>query len=584
MNESIIDFPKVPRMELNHKGDNDNMAVNKGHSESDATAITTTAIASVATASPANQRIKRKLASEISIEGQRETSSESNETSVKQPRLDSILDEPPFSHLSQLQLLYQPWNPSPLAAQTITDLNRHYSDFMPLDASPNDYEEPGTPFDRWDSEPTTVRSAPTFLPQAIPQFGTLQQTQHVADPEAHSPQRQTSSPQSFLEGSPRAQTSHSLQASHAMRQYTPSAKSIEKQTRQFDGISVTFSKPAQPDDLDLFSKTQKRVIAAYAKSEQGKGDEFFMQWHSGIRRPFWGKILTLFGENVPASIYQQVLDELCASHPCVSDAWTGHALYRDMVGTSQSRKPKPRIYALEDWMYGAGATTHATWRDTLSTKVGPDTKVPWVKRAKVIALCVILACDQEGSKKKRESKNVRSKRDLLEKCKLLYLVSDQDHVVANEYWDGFAEELEEDPEQERLYDKVVQANQSGPPGNTATWPSAPNNGQESQVWEEQDHSRSGGYQTSANTGENISQDSDNHEPSSVAQLSLLPVEDPSQETKHGQSPVTHEMSLQNRVEQLEGQVTEMRSYIELMHQHFPGFLARPPWASSQHQP
>lgn len=385
-------------MELDHKGHNDNMAVNKEHRESDATASVATA--SVATASPANQRLKRKLASEISIQGQRETSSESNETLVKQPRLDPILNEPPFSYLSQLQLLYQPWNPNPLPAQTISDLNRHYSDFIPRDASPNDYEEPGTPLYRWNSEPATVESTLGFPPQAIPQFGTSQKTQYFADPEAHSPQRQISSSQSFLEGSPTVQTSHSPQDSYAVTQYTPSANSIEKQTRQFDGISVTFSKPAQPDDLDLFSKTQKRVIAAYAKSEQGKGDEFFMEWHSEIRRPYWAKILTLFGENVPASMYQQVLDELCASHPCVSDAWTGHALYRDMVGTSQSRKLRPRIYALENWMYGGGATTHTTWRDTLSTKVGPDTKVPWVKRAKVIALSVILACDQEGSKKK----------------------------------------------------------------------------------------------------------------------------------------------------------------------------------------
>lgn len=186
---------------------------------------------------------------------------------------------------------------------------------------------------------------------------------------------------------------------------------------------------------------------------------------------------------------------------------------------------------------------------------------------------------------------MRSKRDLLEKCKLLYLISDQDHVVANEYWDGFAEELEEDLEQERLYDKVMRESQSGPPGNTATRPSAPTNGQESQVWEQPDHSYSGGqegwsltggFQNSGNTGENISIDSGNHEHTGVAQLSLLPVEDHNQEIKHTQSPAAQETSLQDRVQQLEGQVTEMRRYIELMHQQFPGFLARPPWASSQH--
>lgn len=187
---------------------------------------------------------------------------------------------------------------------------------------------------------------------------------------------------------------------------------------------------------------------------------------------------------------------------------------------------------------------------------------------------------------------MRSKRDLLEKCKLLYFISDQDHVVANEYWDGFAEELEEDPQQERLYDKVMQANQSGPTGNTETWSSVLNNGQESQVWEQPDNSRSGGQegwslnggcQNSGNTGENVSFDSGNHEHTGVAQLSLLPVEDHNQETKHTQSPAAQETSLQDRVQQLEGQVTEMRRYIELMHQQFPGFLARPPWASSQHQ-
>lgn len=639
-------------MEIKHECDDDTIGVSERHSEGEANAsAVSAATASIATASPAKQTVKRQLTPEISVNGHRAACFARIGASAKQPRLDLadregagdpqaspptsimsssqhpvslylrgrrnkernastlpslgenyerglILDKPLLPPPSQLPLFYQPRSPRPpprpRAVKTSTDFDHHGSEPIPVKGTPNYDQEPDMPLCRLDSGAATVRSAPAFPPHTIPAFETSKQMRSFANPEADVHQPQKSTTQHALDGSLGAQIPNAPQDSHAVTQCTPSANNIEKQTRQFGCISLKFSKPAQSDDLDPFSKEQRHVITDYMKSEQGKDDKFVMQWHSEIRRPFWAQILIFFGERVPASMNQQVLNELCASHPCISDPWTGHALYRDLLGSSQSRMTP--IFALQNWMYGAGATTHATWRDTLRTKVGQDKKVPWVKRAKIIALYVILACAEAGWREQasasKAAKNVQSKRDTLAACKLNYLLSDQDHVITDEYWDGFAEELEDDPEQEHLYDKVMQMNQSGPPGNTASWPSFPINGQEPQGWEEQEYSRSGGQegsswtggcQTIANTGENSSQYPGDHEPTSAVQLSLLPVEDPNQETKHKQSPVTQETSLQDRVHQLEGQVTEMHRYIELMHQHFPGFLARPPWASSQHQ-
>lgn len=651
MNESTINPVNLIKMEISHDCDNNTMGVNKRHSKDDANASTVSAVTpSIATTSPAIQTVKRQLTPEISIGGHQAAFYASRGASAKRPRLDLadrkatsdpqaspptsmmsssqhpmslyprghldeerntitlpslgenyerglILGKPRLPPPSQLPLFYQPWSsrPHPQAVQTTTDFDNHGSGPIPVKATPNYDEEPDMPLRRMDSGAATVRSDPAFPPQAIPPFETSQQMRSFAFPEAHNHQPQQSATQHTLEGSLGAQISDSPQDSHAVTQYTPSANNIEKQTRQFGSTSLTFSKPAHSDDLDPFSKEQRRLIMAYTKTKKGKDDKFFMQWYSEIRRPFWAQILISFGERVPASMNQQVLDELCASHPCIIDPWTGHALYRELLGSSQSRM-KP-ISVLQSWMYGAGATTHATWRDTLRTKVGQDKKVPWVKRAKIIALYVILACAEAGWREKasasKAAQNVRAKREILAACKLNYLLSDQGHVITDEYWDGFAEELEDDPEQEHLYDKVMQANQSGPSGNTASWPSFPTNGQEPQGWEEQNHGRSGGqerlsltggWQTIANTGENVSHNSGNHEPASTASLSFLPMEDPNRETEHIQSPATQETSLQDRVQQLEGQVTEMHRYIELMHQQFPGFLARPPWTSSQHQP
>lgn len=652
MNESTINPLNLLKMEISHECDNNAMGVNKQHSEGDANASTVSGVtASIATASPAKQTVKRQLTPEFSVGGHQTACFASSGASAKKPRLDladrkaasdpqgppptSIMSSSqhpmslyPLGHLdeeikpntlpslgenyerglilgkprlpppSQLSLFNQPWSPRshPRAIQTSTAFNHHGSGPIPVKETPYYDEKPDMPLCRLDFGAAAVRSAPAFPLQAIPPFETSQQMRSFADPEAHIHQPQQSTTQHALDGSLGAQISDSPQDSHAVTEYTPSANNIEKQTRQFGSTSLTFSKPAHSDDLDPFSKQQRRLIMDYTKTKKGKDDKFFMQWYSEIRRPFWAQILVSFGERVPASMSQQVLDELCASHPCIIDPWSGHALYRELLGSSQSRM-KP-ISVLQSWMYGAGATTHATWRDTLRTKVGQDKKVPWVKRAKIIALYVILACAEAGWREKasasKAAQNVRSKREILAACKLNYLLSDQGHVITDEYWDGFAEELENDPEQEHLYDKVMQMNQSGPPENTASWPpSLPTHGQEPQVWGEQDHRRSGGqgslsgtgwWKTIANTGENISQNLGNHEPAGVAQLSCLPMEEPHQETEHIQSPATQETSLQDRVQQLEGQVTELRWYIGLMHQQLPGFIARPPWASSQHQP
>jgi hypothetical protein len=119
-------------------------------------------------------------------------------------------------------------------------------------------------------------------------------------------------------------------------------------------------------------------------------------------------------------------------------------------------------------MYGTGNKTLPTWKDTLRTKNGA-TKVPWTKRERLIALNVIFA-GMIGDKTSSRAKS-QPKLDIIERCKLSWLISNQDNLVPNSYWVGFLEELKRDPNQEQLYDKVMQAVPSSTFGSMNSWPS-----------------------------------------------------------------------------------------------------------------
>lgn len=478
---------------------------------------------------------------------------------------ESMIAPPHVPHHLQLPPYRQPWTPSTSAGQTGNHFGYHATPVP--DSMCSDYNgEPDLPGERTHLDPrleygaTAIGSIPTFPAESLSSL----------------------------------------------------ADTIEKQTRQFSSttgntsFSLTLSKPAQAEDLESFPWIERHLISAYARTEQGKKDVDFMQWHTEIRRPFWAHIISSFRKDVPSSMYDRVLDELCASHPCRRDPWTSHDLYKVLLGKRGTRSLK----TLEDWMYGTGTTTDATWRDTLSMKTSHCyRKVPWRQREKVIALSVILACADASSKEMRlkqtktqTKQKIQSKFEILEKCKLTYLLSNQDHVVANEYWDGFAEELEDDPEQEHLYDKVVQAKQSTTSGNSTAWSSFPIHGQEPQEQGDQSHSGSsrqsqrGGHGGQAGPGEigdfqiwtdveeGIPEYSVNHEPFGLAQQYFPAAENSSRDTEHTPNMITQETSLRDRVRQLEGENAELHRYIEWMHQQLPEHLAPPPQASFQHQP
>lgn len=284
-----------------------------------------------------------------------------------------------------------------------------------------------------------------------------------------------------------------------VRQSSPEEK-IDIQTFQFSFTSgevdhsVALSRPAQAEDLGNFSLRDRHLVSAYLHTEKGKKDELVKTWYREISRPYWREVLSFFGNQVPVSMFDRVLNELCMSNPCIKDPWSGHGLYRQLLVRHQGEPGKAQ--RLITWMYGTRITPLPSWRDTLSTKPAHDRKVPWIKREKIIALFVILTCSDESAKEQMEAGkksdtaayNVKLKRDILDKAKITYLISNQEHVIANEYWAGFAEELEEDSDQEHLYDQVMRAEQAAISA-SSTNPRLPTQTQEAQGLGEQYHKR-----------------------------------------------------------------------------------------------
>ncbi|KAG6368587.1 hypothetical protein INS49_002800 [Diaporthe citri] len=524
-----------------------------------------------------------------------------------------------ISYTLKLPPFYQPWAPSPVAGQT----GGHFSSYatpIPNSDDAGDDEELDLDllreFTHLDSPSehgaAVFGSSPTFPSESLSSCQTSQQIASVANPDSQRDHLQPETPKSISCSSSQEQTTRSVPNTNVVTQVPPLADTVEKQTRHLSSptgntsFSLPLSKPAQAKDLDSFPWFERHLISAYARNQKDEEDVDldFMRWYNEIRRPFWAQIISSFGKDVPGSLYDRVLDELCVSHPCRYDPWTGHSLYRFLLGKDGMRC----LMTLKDWMYGTGTTTLPTWRDTLSTKIRSSSyaKVPWVQREKIIALSVILAgADAASTEIQKEASatrmknNIQSKFEILEECQLTYLLSNQDHVVASKYWDGLAEELEEDPEQEHLYDKVMQVKQSTPSESSISPSSSPIHCQEAQEQGDQSHGGSprpsrqgchdgqagpggiGDYQILADVEESIPQYSGNHEPSSVAQQYSPPAENTNQDTEHALSTITQETSLQDRMRELEGEVTELRRYIESIYQQLPWVLQPPPQASSR---
>ncbi|KAJ0122369.1 hypothetical protein J7T55_002882 [Diaporthe amygdali] len=285
----------------------------------------------------------------------------------------------------------------------------------------------------------------------------------------------------------------------AVRQ-SSTEENVDIQTFQFSFTSgqvehsVALSRPAQAKDLGNFSLHDRHLVSAYLHTEQGKKDESVKTWYREISRPYWREVLSFFGNQVPAFMFDRVLNEFCMSNPCIKDPWSGHGLYRQLLVRQQGEPGQ--VQRLITWMYGTRITPLPSWRDTLSTKPAHDRKVPWIKREKIIALFVILTCSDESAKEQMEAgkksepaaHNVKLKRDMLDKAKITYLISNQEHVVADEYWAGFAEELENDRDQNHLYDQVVREKQAAISGNSAK-PRLQTQTQEAQGLGEQNHKR-----------------------------------------------------------------------------------------------
>lgn len=648
-----------------------------------------------ATASITNPTAKHQLAQGPGAEGQQTAWPENNKTSVKRPRLDladhgaasdlqvpsptSVMSSshqdrvdlhppsqadgtrdaragsnlPTFS-LNQLMMEspylprpsqpYQPYSPSPLASGTGGDFDYHDPRAIPDQVHPYyhggyNLNREGTPIDpRLVYGADVVGKTPDFPAESMPQYPTSQQMPPAVDPETQRHEPQLSTPQSTFDSSTRAQTSDSVPENEVVAQVLPPINGIEKQTRQFSStknnklLLLTLSKPAQGKDLEDFPWDERYLLLAYSKTEQGVNDGYFMQWFEDIRRPFWVQALVSFGSQVPATMYNQVLDELCVSHPCIAFPWVGHTLYRRILGIPKCKEPMKKgignLRVLREWMYGEEETTHASWRDALSSKTGEDKKIPWVKREKIIAVSLILDCANAAYRKTKAVaafRNIQVKREMVEKCKLTYLLSNQDHAVPNEYWDGFVEELEKDPEQTNLYDKVMREEQPTTSGSSSSWSGSPVPVQEAQAQEEQSgqpqgepgnpqlgshsdqpsSSEMGSLQTMAKIGESSHQDLGNHEPLSPAQQTLLPAQATGQATQemtsqdaqnitsHGapsmaiqnaQNMTGREVWLQDRVHQLEAEAAQLRRYIDSVHQRYPEILNPPPFISFQHQP
>lgn len=220
--------------------------------------------------------------------------------------------------------------------------------------------------------------------------------------------------------------------------------------------TVNLSIPAKAKDIEGFrTEADRAQVTDYVTGSQEKDDRV-VAWYNQVGNEYWNMIIDRFRDTIPRGVSEaEVHGELIKSHPCIRDPWTGHTIYKNLLGK------KDKIPQLEAWMYGAvavgngSATLYATWWDTLRSKVNKkDKKVPWIPQARLVALWIIL---RRGNPDTVLSQRANSNRkwEQLKRCKLTHLLSDPESAAPDTFWDGFLLELEEDPQQDDLYEKVM---------------------------------------------------------------------------------------------------------------------------------
>lgn len=224
--------------------------------------------------------------------------------------------------------------------------------------------------------------------------------------------------------------------------------------------TVKLSIPAKGTDIEKFRADADRArVREYVKNtwKPANKDARVVVWYNQVDKKYWDLVMNRFEDTIPPGMSKaSVRTLLLKSHPCINDPWTGHYLYKFLLGKHGG------IPKLEAWMYGevavenGPATPYATWKDTLRSKVAKDDqKVPWVPQESLVAIWIILkkGCPETVLS---ELHKPQEKWAQLNRCKLTHLIPDPESVATPDpFWDGFLEELEEDPEQESLHDKVI---------------------------------------------------------------------------------------------------------------------------------
>ncbi|ROW11779.1 hypothetical protein VPNG_04937 [Cytospora leucostoma] len=243
----------------------------------------------------------------------------------------------------------------------------------------------------------------------------------------------------------------------------PSAPAAQAATFSFEirgsadrhPYTVQLSRPARFEDLALIDPDDRAYIHENTKTnEKQKGNPQLKKWYKEICPAYWSDIISTCASDIPPSMVGDVHKQLCASKFGIKDPWSGHALFKKVWNSSRKDNNQGyNILRLKAWMYGDEETTHQTWRETLRSKGDEkDRVVPWVPREVILAVWVLM---KEGKAQDPTSHSMVKKREELQACKLMYLVSNQESVQADPYWQGFEDELALDPQQKHLYAKTI---------------------------------------------------------------------------------------------------------------------------------
>lgn len=213
--------------------------------------------------------------------------------------------------------------------------------------------------------------------------------------------------------------------------------------------TVQLSIPAQVSDLGLIHLADRPCVAKAIGPQAVYKDPRVRTWVDQILTIYWECVAARFTNSIPASLRQEVQASLARGRPFINDPWTGHTLYKAVLGRSGA------VQALEIWMYGSSNNNQLlaqTWRETrrLKNPASAEAKrVPYVRREVLLAVWILLKMGDPASdllnmnsSSKNTNNTIEKKWMLLRKCKLDYLISSEDPVTPDPYWAGFEQEIE----------------------------------------------------------------------------------------------------------------------------------------------